>query len=152
MAVNNDGKTLEFDAEDFRLQIPAYADPLLYPDGLLSAFWDAATIYISRTNFGRLKMASRRYAINLMMAHLIYTQGATQAGTNPFVMEGATIDEVVVKVQAPPLMNAWQSWLNATPYGLQLNALLQNKTAGGLYVQGVGGPMRTFTLGGGLSR
>jgi hypothetical protein len=40
-------------------------------------------------------------------------------------------------MQAPPAANAWQYWLNTSPYGMQLLALLQAKGVGGLYVGGL---------------
>ncbi|OWK47571.1 hypothetical protein FRUB_01270 [Fimbriiglobus ruber] len=40
-------------------------------------------------------------------------------------MTGATIDKISVTLEPPPAPNAWQYWLQSSPYGQQLLALLQ---------------------------
>jgi hypothetical protein len=53
---------LTFDVVAFRLQIPAYSDPVEFPDATLQSFWDAATYYMSNVgNFGSLQGDARQY-------------------------------------------------------------------------------------------
>jgi len=49
------------------------------------------------------------------------------------VVTAATIDKISVTLMPPPGLNQWQWWLNQTPYGQQLLALLQIAAAGGRF-------------------
>lgn len=142
---------LLFDATDFRAQIPAYMNPVMYPDTVLQQYWNGAVNYISDWGqCGRLRCESRRYAINLMAAHLIFLAGLVQQGQTPGLMQSATIDKVSVALTPPPLPNQWQWWLNGSPYGAQLLALLQVRSVGGGYSPGIHGGIRGYEPGAGV--
>lgn len=126
-----------FDYAAFQAQIPQYSDPAQYPEELVQNYWNAAINYISDINFGVIHDESRRFAINLMVAHLIFIQALTAAGQVPALMQNATIDKISVGVTPPPIPNQWQWWLNLSPYGQQLLAQLQSQTAGGFFYRGV---------------
>lgn len=134
--------TLAFDATAFRTQLPnLFADPP-FTDGLLEVFWDTAICYISPESNNFLDDTCLRQAINLMTAHLA-TQNQQAQGSAPgggggqtgFV-ENATIDKVSVTVQTFDNPSKFQYWLNQTPFGMQLYALLHAAAAGGFYVGG----------------
>ena len=128
---------LTFDYNLFIAQIPAYSDPTTYPEPTLQMWWDIAINYISDIgNCGSLQGAARQYAIDLMMAHLIYLSLQIAANQVPGLMQNATIDKVTVGLTPPPLPNQWQWWLSTSPYGQQLLALLQAHSAGGYYIGG----------------
>ena len=121
----------------FRQQIPAYSNAQMYPEAILQMWWNTAIFYISDVgNYGMLQGDARQYAIDLMMAHLIYIAGLTAAGQVPYLMNTATIDKVSVGLTAPPLKNQWQWWLSISPYGQMLLALLQVNSVGGNYIGG----------------
>ena len=129
--------TITFDYALFIAQFPAYSNSLLYPEVTIEMYWDIATFYIStNANCGSLTGSARQYAINLMAAHLIYLAGLIASGQTPGVLQSATVDKVSVALQAPPDPNQWQWWLNGSPYGAQLLALLQVASAGGYYIPG----------------
>lgn len=128
--------TYEFDIPAFRVSYPAYANETVYPDETLQAFWDSATCYIRNLNWGRLRGDCRYKAITLMTAHLAYISGLITANQVPGLAQQATVGQVSVTLTPPPLKNQWQQWLCISPYGQQLLALLQVKSAGGFFTGG----------------
>lgn len=128
---------LTFNYAQFIALVPAYSNAQTYPQATLQAFWDSAINYITPIgNFGSLQGDKRQYAINLMTAHLIYISNLAAAGTVPYLMQTSTIDKISVGLTPPPLKNQWQWWLMTSPYGQQLQALLQVNSVGGFYVGG----------------
>lgn len=126
-----------FDVTQFRAQFPAFQNPVMFPTATLQMYWDSATCYVSDTgNYGWLQGDCRRLAINLMTAHLAALSVLIASGQVPYLAQNATIDKVSVGLTPPPLKNQWQWWLMTTPYGMQLQALLQNRSVGGWYVGG----------------
>jgi hypothetical protein len=121
----------------FRQQIPEYSDLVEYPMSVLQNWWNIAINYVSDVgNFGSLNGTSRQYAINLMMAHLIYISNLTEGGTVPYVLSASSIDKVSITAVPPPLKNQWGWWMSISSYGQQLWALLQMKSVGGFYIGG----------------
>lgn len=140
--------TLTFDYALFIAQCPAFSNPVIYPQASLQIQWDIATIYISDVaNFGSLQFGDRQYAINLMIAHLLTLMQQSANGQVPGLMENATIDKVSVGLTPPPVPTQFRWWLNLTPYGQMLSALLQVRSSGGFYVGG-GAPLVNLGYGG----
>lgn len=128
-----------FDVATFRLLFPAFANPTLFPDLYLDAQWTAATGYIGSYDGCLLAGARLQQALNLMTAHLVQLNVIiANGGQTPTVgvLQSATVDKVTVSNVPPPATNGWKYWLATTPYGLQLWALLQMASAGGLYIGG----------------
>ena len=128
--------TITFDVAVFRAQTPAFASESTYPDETLQAFWDAAICYIDDSDYGDLAGDCRRRAINLMTAHLIITSQNAQNGEDNEVIVSARIHNVSISVRPPPSTTQWGWWLNTTPYGQQLRALLSVRSVGGWYIGG----------------
>jgi hypothetical protein len=128
--------TLTFDVAAFRAQFPAFASATTYPTLTLQGYWDAAICYISNANTGRLTDDSRSRAINMMTAHLTALADMIAAGKTPGYAQSATVDKVSVTMTPPPVKNQLQWWLNLTPYGMQLYALLYMRSRGGFAVGG----------------
>jgi hypothetical protein len=144
-----------FDAAAFRAQFPAFTNDVKYPDTQLEGYFTMAGCYIHPCDWFMLHGACLQLALNLMVAHLAYTNAQVLAGNGATgVVTGASIDKVSVSLQAPPTKNAWQAWLATTPYGMQLWALIKTKAlpfaVGGLPERqgfrringGFGGPRR----------
>lgn len=127
--------TIAFDAATFRALFPPYSNATIYPDALLQMLWDNGTNYITDQSGGcnccGLSLSQQTYALNLMTAHLLALNNLIAAGQTPGIMTAATIDKISVAVQPPPSTNNWQYWLNETPYGRQLLALLKVASVGG---------------------
>jgi Protein of unknown function (DUF4054) len=121
----------------FRALFPAFANPTTYPASAIQIYWNTATAYVSnRTGgcyTGGMTPAQQTLALNQMTAHLVYLNGLAASGNTPGVVVGATIDKVSVTLEPPSAPNQWQYWLNQSPYGQQLLALLQVVSAGGFY-------------------
>lgn len=136
---------LTFDYALFVLQFPDYNNPGRYPEVLLQTYWDIAINYMSNVgNYGSLQGSMRQYALNLLVAHLVYLSliiGTGDPNTRsqvPGLVQSATIDKVSVTLTPPPIPNQFQWWLGLTPWGQSLLALLQMNSVGGFYIGGKG--------------
>jgi len=133
--------TVTFDPTLFRLLYPQFANATTYPDVLLSARFDIATGYVSPDNYGCMSMPVRTQALGLMTAHLmaigvLIAQNNYQGQVG--VVTGATVDGVSITLAAPPTgTSQWRWWLNTTPYGAELLALLDVQAVGGFAVGGL---------------
>lgn len=120
----------------FRIEYPAFKDPVKYPDEMIQLKGQLAQGFIGTGCL--LKGEKYRQVIYLMTAHLMWSEHLLQIGqTTVGVMTGATIDKVSVTMQPPPIRTGWQYWLSTTPYGTQLWAFLMIQAAGGWYVGGL---------------
>lgn len=135
------------DIKKFREQFPQFDDPALYPDEMIQMYWDTTTVFISdedcpcRTLHGK----QLELALNYMTAHLMTlfavpavqgSEGSISSTGGGFV-QSATVGEVSVTKLAPPVKDAWQWWLEQSPYGAALLALLQQLAVGGMYIGGL---------------
>lgn len=147
---------LTFDYDLFVSQIPQYSNPLIYPEVTIENFWNMAICYVSDVgNFGCLQGACRQYAINLMTAHLIFINSLIISGQTPSIVDDATVDKVHVGLVPPNVPNQFDWWLNTSPYGQQLLALLEVSSVGGFSIGGspvlasFGYPYGYYNYGGG---
>jgi len=128
---------IQYNDAAFRALFPIFPETTQYLPARIQIFWDMATAYVSnRTGgcyIGGMNLPQQTQALNLMTAHLLYLSDQIQSGSTPGVMTGATIDKVTVTLEPPPAPNQWQWWLNQSPYGQQLLALLQVASVGGFY-------------------
>lgn len=133
---------ISFDVAAFRRLFPAFSGSC-YSDSTLQVFWDMATAYLNdRTGgCGNMNLKQQTLALNLMTAHLAAITAMIAAKDTPGIVTSATIDKISVTIQPPPEVNQWQYWLNSTPYGQQLLALLQIAAAGGRFYN----PVSVFT-------
>ena len=133
--------TVTFDPTLFRLLYPQFANSTTFPDVLLSARFDMAGAYVSPVDYCGMTMAVRTQALGLMTAHLmaigvLIAQNNYQGQVG--VVIGAQVDHVQITLAAPPTgTSQWRWWLNTTPYGAQLLALLEGQAVGGFFVGGL---------------
>lgn len=133
---------MDLDIAAFRAAYPAFADAILYPDAMLNAQWDIGLCYVSDRGCGCVRPDGtdcRQSMLWLMLAHLLQMNTAVAAGgaSGGGMVSQARIDKVQVTLVAPPVSNAWDWWLNQTPYGAQLLALLTLCGTGGMYAGGL---------------
>lgn len=127
--------TIVFDVAAFRVAFPQFANATAYPDVTLQGYWDVAVLYVSdEADYGRLTGAARARAIDLLTAHLAALSALIAAGRTPGIVQASTIDKVSVTLVPPPIKSDFDFWLQQTPYGLQLLALLGVHSVGGWYV------------------
>lgn len=144
MAVHN-----VLDITAFRAAFPAFADATKFSDAMLNAYYANAGCYIDMNdNCSGLNGACLDFALQLMLAHLLYSFTLISAGQTSVIVQGATIDKVTVSLTPPPAKNMWQWWLATSPYGLQLQALLQAKSVGGWAIGGLPERMAFRKVGG----
>ena len=121
--------------DDFRQSMPQFADENVYSDGMVELSLDRAHYYIT----GDFCPCSwRGYALKLMTAHLLtisdrIMKGDTSASGR---ITSTSIDKISVSLDAPQSKTDWGYWLSLTPYGLELNALLNSKAPAGIYSGG----------------
>lgn len=130
---------IQFDETAFRALFPAYATTTPQTASqILRVYWEMATAFVSNRSggcyTGGMTASQQTLALNLMTAHLVCLSLQVQTGNSPGVVTDATIDKISVAIQPPPAPNQWQYWLNQSPYGQQLLALLQVASVGGFYV------------------
>ena len=129
---------IELDTAAFRLLFPQFADTARYPDALLAAQWGAATTYISASPYGCMAVEARTYALQLMLGHLLSLHAQIAAGGAAGVVQQSKVGDVAVSLHAPPYgTSPWRYWLNLTPLGVSLLALLDAQASGGFYVGGL---------------
>lgn len=128
---------IPFSVANFRLLFPAFANTTTFPDATITAYATTARGYIGDNNYGwycgSANAAQQIQLLNLMTAHLLALGTATASGGGTGVVTDAKVGAVSVTLLAPPAKNAWQYWLNSSPYGQQLLALLELISAGGYY-------------------
>lgn len=120
----------------FREAFPAFRDAGVFPDALIERHFDAACSHVSPKDGGPLRGRGRQRALNLMTAHLLHLEQLILSGSAGGVVQGATIDKVSVTLVPPPVKSQFVWWLNQSPYGQELLALLKSKAAGGVYIGG----------------
>lgn len=125
-----------FNAAAFRVTYPAFANETTFPTVTLQAYFTTAGSYLANDNYGQLRDDSRYTALTLMTAHLAALSVLIAAGETPSVAAGASIDKVTVSLEPPPVKSQFHWWLSTTPYGQQLLAMLQMRSAGGFYLGG----------------
>lgn len=132
--------TIVFDATVFREWFPQFADATAFPTLTLQTDFDLATAYVSANTYGCLPIAARTQALYLMTAHLAALEVIISANGytgQPGVVEAATVDKLQITLQPPPARGQLRWWLQLTPYGSRLVALLSIRSMGGFYVGGL---------------
>lgn len=126
-----------FNVEQFREMFPAFTAGACYSDSLLSLYFDTAGLYVQNQKYTPLSQAGATLqCLYLLTAHLAYIGQQAINGQAPGVTITATIDKISVGLQEAVLKNQWQYWLQSSPYGQQLLALLQVQSVGGFYSPG----------------
>lgn len=124
---------VDFDIAAFRAAFPEFASTVLYPDALIQAQADKAPCFLAAGGY----CGCETLQMQLIVAHLLTIATRIAAGSAGGVVTAATIDKVSVTLVQPPAKDAFTYWLNTTPYGMQLAALLARCAAGGVYVGGL---------------
>lgn len=145
--------TIAFDPATFRATFGQFASPVTFPDSLLNLNFGLATGYVSPDTFGDMPVLARTSALNLMTAHItaigvLIAQNGYQGQVG--VVTGAQVDRVNITLQPPPARSQWAWWLNTTPYGAQLSALLEAQAVGGMFVGGLPERAAFRRVGGGF--
>lgn len=122
--------------KDLREAFPEFNDVTLYPDGYLERFITQATMYISTDN-RVLRPEVRKLAIEYMACHLMSlsaTDGAGNAtGNDGNIVTSSHIGSVSVSIQAPIARDAFEQWIQSTPYGKAYWALLTANNPTGIF-------------------
>lgn len=120
----------------FRERFKAFENETTYPDTLITATWDTAIIYISDVASDCFPANKLELALQQLTAHLLFIQGIVNTGGSTGTVTSSSIDKVSVTLTAPKNDSEWEFWLNQSPYGQQLLALLNTACVGGFYIGG----------------
>lgn len=132
--------TITLNPAAFRALFPQFANSTTFPDVALEIQFGAATGYVSADTYGDMSEPVRTQALYLMMAHLLALGVIIASGNytgTPGIVTQSSVGDVSVSLQPPPERGQWRYWLNMTPYGAQLVALLEMQSAGGFFVGGL---------------
>lgn len=123
---------------EFRLAFPEFDSTTKYPNAYIERFITQATMYIS-TQSGIIRDDVRKLAIEYMVGHLITLsavdgQGNAQGdGNSGGVLTSASIESVSVAFQGVIAKDAFEQWIQSTPYGKMYWALLEANTPTGVF-------------------
>lgn len=129
-------------AQIFKAAFPEFSCSVKYPDAYVERFLTQSTMFIS-TDSGVIKDDVRILAIEYLTAHLITLaaidgQGNanSDSGNSGGVLTSASIDSVSVAFQAVIAKDAFEQWIQSTPYGKLYWALLSANMPAGIYWAG----------------
>ncbi len=127
--------SIDLDITAFRANFPLYADSTVYTDMLLEVQYDVGRCYIA-DNDCTMGEKCREYALQAMLAHLLYIRDQVNSGNNVGVITQASEGDVSVSLASPVVDDEWHYWFNSSPFGRELIALLGVQSVGGFYVGG----------------
>ena len=139
---------IDLDIPAFRENFPLYADDVAYPDALLNSQYEIGKCYIA-DNDCTMAENCREYALQAMLAHLLYVRDQVNAGNKVGIITQASEGDVSVSLATPVVDDEWHYWFSSSPFGLELIALLGVKSAGGFYAGG-SPERRAFRKAGGV--
>lgn len=126
---------ITLDVAAFRVQFPQFANATTFPDLTIQGQFDLGTAFVQQRVGNQMPAAARRQALYLMTAHLLALGVIIATGNytgQPGTVTASSVGDVSVTLQPPPVKNQWAWWLNLTPYGAQLQALLAAQAVGGM--------------------
>lgn len=146
------------DVDKFKAWFAEFADDAKWPRGMVESAAKRARFYVPIwTQCDYLDGEDREYARGLLTAHILITikqnaaamdQAALAIGSGGVaggsmtalpgtgIVTSATIGSVSYNKTLPQSKDAYEFWLNQTPYGIELQAFLMNNIAVGVMAQG----------------
>ena len=137
MPTLNPDNTISITVSDIRETFGAFIDAAAYPDAMIENCIEMSTCFISNVASGcsGVSWQCRANMMELMTCHLLsMLTSAANSGTNggqtsSGMVVSASIGDVHVSTAVPENKTQLQWYLNQTPYGQQLYALLSIKVS-----------------------
>ena len=136
--------SIPLNIETFRSTFPAYSDETIYTDQMLDARYSIAKFYLEDSDDCIPESDGREFALQSMLAHLLYIADQQKLGNMSRVITSAGEKSVTVSLQAPSSTTGsdYSYWLQVSPYGSDVAAMLSMQSAGGIYISnGCGFPL-----------
>jgi hypothetical protein len=131
--------TVTLNLTSFRDRFKAFNNVVTYTDATIQTTWDTSIIYVSDVTNNCFTATKLELALQQMTAHLLtVSDKLTTSKKSMGTVTSSSIDKVSVTLAAPKNSDEWEFWLNQTPYGQQLLALLNTVCVGGFYFGGDG--------------
>lgn len=115
------------DVKELREAFPEFKSECLYPNGYLERFLTQATMYISKEN-RVLRPEVRKLAIQYMACHLVSLSAVdgkgNASGNDGNIVTSSSVGSVSVSIQPPIARDAFEQWIQSTPYGKAYWSLL----------------------------
>lgn len=135
-------------SDKFRTRFtPAFDSIEKYPDAIVDLYIKLTKCHISHQNCGILHGECRGDAIKLLTAHMLTIRNKTLASGGQGqlgVVTQATLDQISLSYQVPPVNTANKAWWFSTPYGMEYYTLLMAKAPAPFYMFGT--PQRVFKI------
>lgn len=130
-----------------------FNDDKLWPRKLIEVCYKRARMYVTQwAQCDQLDGEDRDFARGLLVAHICVLTKKAQGQTNPGmagnaiggvgqlggsgILTSASVGGVNVSMTVPQSQNAWEFWLNQTPYGIEFQAFLSTHAPVGIYSNG----------------
>ena len=123
--------TIPLDIIKFRQNYPEFSSESEYPDSMLESKYLISSCYISNSSNFFIADDCLEVALQLMLAHVVSLSVRVTQGAATGQVISASEDGVSVSFTAPSNSSQFSWWLNTTPYGQQLLALLEASFIGG---------------------
>ena len=128
---------VSFNPASFREQFPAFADSVRFPDSVLSRCFTQSTCYINNETNRCINAQCLELLLYSFTAHICLINSNVQQDKTNGIVTSASVGGVSVGLAPPPFgSDQWSWWINTTPYGQQVEALLDGLSAGGFYFGG----------------
>ena len=125
---------------EFRQRFPSFSDTTKYSDEFIQSQLDVAMLYISPDPNCLVTQCQQKQMIYLLSAHLVELNKSVASSSGSSIGAGqvasASVGGVSVSKALPNNRTELDYWLNMTPYGMQLLALLSMLTGVGIYIGG----------------
>lgn len=113
---------------DFRADFPEFT-VALFPDSTVELFIARAKHYFSLEPACGVSQADQKYALELLVAHMLILYKASPSGLtaniNAGIKQSAQVGDVSATYATPTIKNMTQAWLTQTQKGLELLALMR---------------------------
>lgn len=121
-----------FSVNDFRAIFKQFKDKAKYSDAVIKHELNIANCFLGEPSSDYCSLTKT----NLFVAHLLAIRGMVESGQKTYLVSSSSIDAISISLTQPPSNNNFKYWLAVTSFGLQLLAMLEAESAGGMYIGG----------------
>lgn len=121
-----------FSVNGFRLIFKQFKDKTKFPDPVIKHELSIANCFLGEPSDDYCSITKT----NLFVAHLLAIREMIESGQKTCLVATSSVDAVSISLAQPPINTDFKYWLSVTSFGLQLLAMLEAESIGGIYVGG----------------